>query len=147
MKSLFIVLFALSAAFSAQAQKANTPETKPNGVLVQYACPMHPEVVNNKPGKCSKCNMDLMLSKKEQMKAEVTNTYICPMHKETISDHEGTCPKCKSQLVVNRQGSKQLTKAYTCSMHPNAGSDKPGKCPVCNMDLKASTEHSKAKKG
>ena len=145
MKSLFIVLFALSATFSSFAQKANTPKSKPNVVQVQYSCPMHPEVVSNKPGKCSKCNMDLTLSKKEQMKAEVTNTYTCPMHKEIVSDHAGTCPKCKSQLVVNRQGSKQLAKVYTCSMHPDVTSVKPGKCPISYMDLQASTDNGKVK--
>ena len=24
-----------------------------------YVCPMHPEVTSDKPGKCSKCGMDL----------------------------------------------------------------------------------------
>ena len=28
-------------------------------VMKIYTCPMHPEVTSNKPGKCSKCNMDL----------------------------------------------------------------------------------------
>jgi hypothetical protein len=27
---------------------------------VQYTCPMHREVVQNKPGKCPKCNMTLV---------------------------------------------------------------------------------------
>lgn len=26
----------------------------------QYTCPMHPEVVQDKPGKCPKCGMDLV---------------------------------------------------------------------------------------
>jgi hypothetical protein len=26
-----------------------------------YTCPMHPEVVSNAPGKCPKCEMDLVL--------------------------------------------------------------------------------------
>jgi hypothetical protein len=29
----------------------------------QYTCPMHPEVVDSKPGKCPKCNMDLVEKK------------------------------------------------------------------------------------
>ena len=28
-----------------------------------YACPMHPEVTSDKPGKCSKCGMDLVKKK------------------------------------------------------------------------------------
>jgi cytochrome oxidase Cu insertion factor (SCO1/SenC/PrrC family) len=38
-----------------QKQKAATKTTK------SYACPMHPEVKSNKPGKCAKCKMDLRL--------------------------------------------------------------------------------------
>ena len=30
---------------------------------VVYSCPMHPEVVSDKPGKCPKCGMDLVLKK------------------------------------------------------------------------------------
>jgi len=29
----------------------------------QYTCPMHPEVVRSSPGKCPKCNMDLVEKK------------------------------------------------------------------------------------
>jgi hypothetical protein len=31
--------------------------------VVQYTCPMHPEVVQDKPGKCPKCGMDLVEKK------------------------------------------------------------------------------------
>lgn len=147
MKSLFILLVALTVTLPSFAQKANTPKTKPTAIQVQYSCPMHPEVVSDKPGKCSKCNMDLTLSKKEQMKAEVTKTYTCPIHKEFVSDHAGTCPKCKKQLVVDRRGSKQAATVYSCSMHPDVASDKPGKCPVCNMNLQVSNKNNNVKKG
>jgi len=30
---------------------------------VQYTCPMHPEVVQDKPGNCPKCNMKLVEKK------------------------------------------------------------------------------------
>jgi Heavy metal binding domain len=28
-----------------------------------YACPMHPEITNDGPGKCSKCGMDMNKAK------------------------------------------------------------------------------------
>ena len=31
-----------------------------------YACPMHPEVTSDNPGKCPKCGMDLVLKKDEE---------------------------------------------------------------------------------
>ncbi len=32
-----------------------------------YICPMHPEVQSSKPGKCQKCDMDLVEKKSEDM--------------------------------------------------------------------------------
>ncbi|MCZ2085810.1 MAG: lipoprotein, partial [Flavobacteriales bacterium] len=29
--------------------------------LHTYTCPMHPEIISDKPGKCPKCGMDLVL--------------------------------------------------------------------------------------
>ena len=31
--------------------------------MAMYVCPMHSEVTSNKPGKCSKCGMDLVEKK------------------------------------------------------------------------------------
>jgi hypothetical protein len=41
-----------------------TKKVKP--AKVQYTCPMHPEVLSSKPGKCPKCGMTLV--KKEAAK-------------------------------------------------------------------------------
>lgn len=42
-----------------------------------YTCPMHPEVISEKPGKCPKCGMDLEIkedgSKKDEKKDEGNN--------------------------------------------------------------------------
>ena len=150
MKTLIMLIIATFATFPTFAQKAKgNKKTAGSTITIQsnYRCPMHPAVVSNEPGKCSKCNMDLILSKKEIMKKEVMKDYTCPMHKEVISDMAGTCAKCgKALVVVDRTGSKQGKTVYTCSMHPDEVSDKPGKCPVCNMDMTASKTTIKTKK-
>ena len=53
------------------AQEPPNPEVnvaKQKAEKMKYSCPMHPDELSNKPGKCSKCGMDLTKSKKEQMK-------------------------------------------------------------------------------
>ncbi len=32
---------------------------KSDTVGTEYTCPMHPEILDNKPGKCPRCGMDL----------------------------------------------------------------------------------------
>lgn len=34
-----------------------------DSAIAQYTCPMHPEVVQDQPGKCPKCQMDLVPKK------------------------------------------------------------------------------------
>src|SRR5215211_3319359 len=127
MKTLITIVIATFTMFATFAQKAKnkTPAAKPFMVQSNYICPMHYDVVSNKPGKCSKCNMELVLSKKEQMKKEVMKDYTCPMHKEVVSNMEGTCAKCGTALVVvDRRSSKQGHISYICSMHPEVAAGK-----------------------
>ena len=141
MKTIIILLVATFTTFGAVAQKSkgNVKNPKPPVITIQYTCPMHSDMVSNKPGKCSKCGMDLSLSKKEQMKQEVTNTYTCPMHKEVVSTHESICAKCSSKLVIDRGSSKHATSVYTCSMHSQVAGNERDKCPICRMKLEKQT--------
>ena len=105
--------------------------------LKLYACPKHPDVHSPEPGKCPKCNMDLTLSTKEQMKAGVTKTYTCPVHLTVKSHDPGKCPQCgrKLNLSTKEQMKAEVMKTYTCPMHPEVALDKEGKCPKCGKEL------------
>jgi FtsP/CotA-like multicopper oxidase with cupredoxin domain len=65
----------------------------PEGAVVAYSCPMHPEVISDEPGKCPKCGMKLLAT------AVAPIAYACPMHPEVRSDTPDRCPKCGMKLV------------------------------------------------
>ncbi|MEP6724314.1 MAG: heavy metal-binding domain-containing protein [Bacteroidota bacterium] len=137
MKKIINVLIAiLIAAPSLFAQsKAGKTDTMQHAKF--YSCPHHPGITSAHAGKCSICGMDLMLSGKEQMKANEVKNYACPVHLDVTSHNPGQCPRCgkKMSLSLKEQMKAEVTKLYTCPMHPEVALNKDGVCPKCGKAL------------
>lgn len=59
-----------------------------------YTCPMHPQVKQDKPGRCPECRMFLEAQVAEGQEVE----YYCPMHEKVVQDRPGKCPDCGMYL-------------------------------------------------
>lgn len=61
-KILFPIAVAIVAivAFSCESTEKNHTDDTHTVSGQMYTCPMHPEVISDKPGSCPKCGMDLV---------------------------------------------------------------------------------------
>ena len=84
----------------------SSEEHNHDGEMV-YTCPMHPQIRQDKPGKCPICAMTLVpvadkSKKTAAMKPaaeEGDDRYICPMMCTPASTEPGRCPVCAMELV------------------------------------------------
>jgi len=89
--------------------------------LATYTCPMHPEIIQNAPGRCPICGMHLV--------PQSTSSGHGGDHPPTPPTKE--TPPAPPALPVSGAS------LYTCPMHPEIIRDAPGRCPICGMHLEA----------
>lgn len=75
-----------------------------------YQCPMHPEIVKDRPGSCPICGMDLVPVEEASRKPPAA--YTCPMHPEIVQEHPGRCPICGMELVPVQRESPRAQEVH-----------------------------------
>jgi Cu2+-exporting ATPase len=92
-----------------------------------YTCPMHPEVIQDKPGNCPKCGMNLVLDNGKDEKHSHNLDEEKKVARYPVNEHHTATTEEKQSL--------QSFQKYTCPMHPQIIQDSPGNCPLCGMTL------------
>jgi Cu+-exporting ATPase len=91
---------------------------------VEYICPMHPEVRQDKPGNCPKCGMHLV--PENEVHAHSGHGH----HAHSHHDHAAVANKSYDTVPSGYGGP-----VYTCPMHAQVRRIEPGSCPICGMGL------------
>ncbi|CAB5510983.1 Copper-exporting P-type ATPase [Achromobacter anxifer] len=102
-----------------------------------YVCPMHPEIRQDHPGRCPKCQMHLV----PEEEATQQSAYAHGGHEAHQPHHHD-----HGMRQTGHHGATSLPVAaappdvpagtiYTCPMHPEIRQDHPGSCPKCGMTL------------
>jgi RND family efflux transporter MFP subunit len=97
-----------------------------------WTCGMHPEVIQDEPGICPICHMDLVPlrldAEHNEDHTEAHGLWTCPMHPDILEEGPGSCPICGMDLVEvktdARQGEREVL-FYRSPMDPNITSPAP----------------------
>ncbi|MFN2381093.1 MAG: efflux RND transporter periplasmic adaptor subunit [Guyparkeria sp.] len=94
--------------------------------VTRWTCPMHPQIVEEEPGSCPICGMDLV---EKEFPAEQTEQASEDSSAGDSGQHDG-----HDHADSASEGGDTVTR-YTCPMHPQIVEEEPGSCPICGMDL------------
>ena len=79
-------------------------------IKIEYTCSMHPEIVQDEPGSCPKCGMDLI-----QRETQASGTHNPKSVDHSVMEHKSVqTPEHASRQPMDHGASVE----YTCPMHP-----------------------------
>jgi hypothetical protein len=118
------LLLALTLASSLSAAPQPAKPAQPRGDIelppLSYVCPMpgDEEVIDDRPGRCTKCGMDLVPIRLDSVWTCATRPLL------VVASKPGKCPVDGTPLV-------QVTAAvsWSCKNNPSVTALEPGKCP------------------
>lgn len=99
MKTYFLTLILCAVVLPLFSQSDSTKMLMAEHPI--YTCPMHPEVVSDKPGKCPKCGMDLVL---KTSSPEAHKMEMGPMHGMDDMGHNQDKEKGNNQNTMKGMG-------------------------------------------
>ncbi|KTG16584.1 MULTISPECIES: efflux RND transporter periplasmic adaptor subunit [unclassified Guyparkeria] len=105
---------------------AHAQSSDGNDTVTRWTCPMHPQIVEEEPGSCPICGMDLV--EKEFPAQEQTADAAGDDMSDMDADEGHT-------QMSSASGAGETVTRWTCPMHPQIVEEEPGSCPICGMDL------------
>ena len=100
--------------------------TDVNDTVTRWTCPMHPQIVEEGPGSCPICGMDLV---EKEFPAQQASDEAAGDTGDNMAGHED------QDLVARVTSGGETVTRWTCPMHPQIVEEEPGSCPICGMDL------------
>jgi Cu(I)/Ag(I) efflux system membrane fusion protein len=92
----------------------------------RYLCPMHTQIVSDRPGECPICHMALVVAPEVTPAASASAPPTAPA--------SAAPPPGASSA---RAAGQDAPRGFTCPMHADVHTDQPGRCPFCGMELVA----------
>ena len=100
----YLISLILAATVSPMFAQSDSVKTKPASTdSIIYTCPMHPEVISGKPGKCPKCGMDLV-QKKSSSSENKMDMMMCPIHGMVDMNHKHDDEKKDHKKLMGGMG-------------------------------------------
>jgi predicted RNA-binding Zn-ribbon protein involved in translation (DUF1610 family) len=83
---------------------------------ILWTCPMHPDVLEDKKGKCNICGMDLE-------PVRLVTVWKCPVHGVIEETRPGQCRICSRTLIATT-----MAMTWTCAANKQISQVEPGTC-------------------